>query len=502
MNTSARILVVESGVTEGEDLRLLLERNGFRVWSAGNGSQALEIAARESPDLLLSDVAMPGMDGYQLCREIKRRETLRDVPVILLTSFSDAEDVLRGLEAGADDLLARPFDEDYLATRIRRLLHDRRIRGRDRAQPGIEIVFQGRKHLIEADRMRLLNLLLSASENAVQVNRRLNAAQQELARINLQLEQRVSERAMELAEEAARHRQAVEALRESELKLRTLFEEAPNQVMIVDEAGRFIGANQAALQFLERTLRKRLEAQLLQAQKMDVVGRLAGGVAHDFNNMLTVIRGFLDILDLEIPKEDRKSRFLGQIRKAADRAAALTQQLLMFSSRQAPTLEELDLRQVIEGIREMLRRALGDGIELEVGIDPGVGRIRANRNHIEQLLMNLAVNARDAMPQGGRFTVRAVDAEMRPEDRAGGSPLSAGRCVALSVGDTGSGMSREALEHIFEPFFTTKAKGEGTGLGLSIVYGIVKQCGGHIGCASEPGKGTVFTIHFPRAEAG
>ena len=231
--------------------------------------------------------------------------------------------------------------------------------------------------------------------------------------------------------------------------------------------------------------RRRLEARLIQAQKMEAIGRLAGGVAHDFNNILTAILGYCELTRCRIGENPPAKASLEQIRHAGQRAAALTRQLLSFSRQQVLALRQLDLNEIVGGIAELLRRLIGEQITLVVRPALAPARVRADAAQMEQLLMNLAVNARDAMPDGGVLTIAIHDE---------------GERVAVEVADTGIGMSAEVQEHIFEPFFTTKEPGKGTGIGLSTVYGIVQQFDGTITVQSAPGKGTSFRASFPRSQ--
>src|SRR6266536_3486928 len=232
--------------------------------------------------------------------------------------------------------------------------------------------------------------------------------------------------------------------------------------------------------------RKQLEEQFRQAQKMEAVGRLAGGVAHDFNNLL--------------PAEHPLRQEIEQIRKAGERAAALTQQLLTFSRTQVLLPQLIDVREVVTDIHKMLRRVIGEDIDLLMVCDRETGRIKADWGQLEQVLMNLAVNARDAMPGGGKLTIETRNAEFGEADAREHVTAQPGSYVMIAVHDTGAGMDAETKTHIFEPFFTTKEKGKGTGLGLATVYGIVKQSGGFIQVSSEPGRGTAFAIYLPRVE--
>jgi signal transduction histidine kinase len=245
------------------------------------------------------------------------------------------------------------------------------------------------------------------------------------------------------------------------------------------------------------------EAQLRQSQKMEAVGRLAGGVAHDFNNLLTVIRGYSELLLARLAPEDSIRKDMIEVKKAADRASGLTRQLLAFSRRQFIAPKIIDLNALIANMDGMLRRLLGEDIvELCTELNPHTGSIRADAGQIEQVIMNLAVNARDAMPKGGRLTIETRNVTVGKPTRQTPAGVKPGSYVLLAVRDTGHGMDEETQSHLFEPFFTTKEKGKGTGLGLSTVYGIVKQTGGSIVVESQKDQGATFKIYFPLVDQG
>jgi PAS domain S-box-containing protein len=244
---------------------------------------------------------------------------------------------------------------------------------------------------------------------------------------------------------------------------------------------------------------RRLEGQFLQAQKMEPLGRLAGGIAHDFNNLLTAIGGYTEFLAEEFTESDPRMREVEEIRKATERATALTRQLLAFSRKQALKLTAIDLNAVVGNMDRMLRRLIGEDVTLNTVLSADLQPAHADAGQIEQVIVNLAVNARDAMPRGGHLRLETANVALRAEDVSRQGDVEPGVYVMLAVSDTGVGMSAETRAHLFEPFFTTKERGRGTGLGLSTVYGIVKQCGGHIAVTSEVDRGTTFRVYLPQA---
>ncbi|MCX7031248.1 MAG: response regulator, partial [Spirochaetes bacterium] len=571
MSDARDILVVEDSATQRDALRHTLERNGYRVRTAANGKEAIAALDSLAPSLVIADILMPEMDGYSLCRFLKGHKSYRGIPVILMTSLGSTEDVVAGLECGADYFLTKPCDEEYLISHIRGMSSDFGGAPDEGAKALIEFEYAGRKHSVTSSHRQIMRLLLSTYEGAIQVNRRLAATQRELERLAGELENKVKERTAALTVEIGERKRVEETLRKSEEKYRSLVQNI-NDIMYSANGGgiitfinpaaervsgyrlaeivgrsfrRFIlpddraavmenhrktllgrsepiecriltksgetrwvrfqnqpilrGAQIVGVQgtMMDTTEHRSLEERFLQAQKMEAVGRLAGGVAHDFNNMLMVIQGFSDITAKSLPSDDKRQMYIGEIRKATERAAALTQQLLTFSRRQVSQSVVLSLKTVVADTEAMLKPLIGEDIQLVVSTDPLTPDVKADRGHLVQVLMNLAVNARDAMPNGGTLAIR-TSLVILDETSPAQPDVEPGEYAALTVSDSGTGIPPEVRAHLFEPFFTTKEQGKGTGLGLATVYGIVKQSGGHIGCLSRQGSGTTFSIYLPR----
>ena len=788
-----RILIAEDSPTQAAQLAHVLEQHGFAVTTASDGREALALLDQCNPTLVMSDVLMPELDGYGLCKAIKATEKWKHIPVMLVTTLSDALDVIRGLECGADNFIRKPYDEKYLLSRIRYLLMNLELRKNQKMQMGVEINLGGQRHFIASERQQILDLLISTYEQAVNINEELKTREKDLAhsnqvltglyRIAAGLNQARNEREVaELALEGAMALPGIQAgwisLREGESGFRLaaahnlppaleapgamendcacrlrllsgeldsvtnilecerlqeargdtrgllyhaavplwlgdrsvgvmnlagpgkglfnedeldvlysvgnqvgvalerahlrehleklveertariirlnrvyavlsgintaivrvrdrqrLFEEAcriaveegkftfawigtldadTHEVTPIAKAGRDdgylsqinltaredapgnceltaralaravpvvcndIGADERMktwraealargyrsvalfplllagrpigvfvlyapepdvfdaeemrllvemaddISFALDHLRKQeqltaeiaererieqeqrdLEAQLHQSQKMEAVGQLAAGIAHDFNNLLTVINGYAEAGLDELPSESSLRALLGEILGAGTRAASLTRQLLALSRQQVLQPRVLDLNTVVTEFESLIRRSAGDRIEVRFNLDAVLGRVKADRGQLEQILMNLVVNASHAMPEGGRLLIETANVQQEQfEDQARGrnASLASGPHVMLAVTDTGHGIDETTRERIFEPFFTTKGQGEGTGLGLATVYGIVKQSGGHVRVESQPGQGAAFKVFLPRVE--
>ncbi|GAM10261.1 blue-light-activated protein [Geobacter sp. OR-1] len=746
-HVKAEILIVEDSPTQAEELKYTLERHNYSVLIAGNGREALALLREHKPAMVISDIVMPEMDGYQLCREIKQDERLRNLPVILLTSLSNPRDVVKGLECGADNFLTKPYEEKYILSRIQYIIANKNLKDIEQTQLGVEIILDNERYFIKSDRIQILNLLLSSYEAAIQKNGELIKIQKELKSLNEQLELRVKARTDNLLEEIGERIKKEEELRKSERRIsimdristvfltvadeevfgevlkvvlevmvsrfgifgfiadngdlvipsmtrevwdacqipdktvvfppdswgetlwgrairektsfysnepfqtpaghiaidnfltvpivfgdkaigllsvanktggycdedkelqeiiasrispilnarqqrdrqeqerrsaeealrfsnnynRSLIEASIDPLVTIAPDGKITDVNTATekitgysrdeligddfsehftepekaregyqlvfskgevrdypLQIHHRdghdtsvlynasvfrdeygelkgvfaaardiTEHKVLESQLMHAQKMEAIGQLAGGVAHDFNNVLTGIIGFSTLIEMGMAKNDPQRENLNHVLAAADRAADLTRSLLTFSRKQTINPKPVDLNQIISKTEKFLKRIIGEDIELKSSIAQDAMIVNADSGQIEQVLINLATNARDAMPKGGLLSIETDTLEMDAEFVKVHGYGEPGEFAVISISDTGEGMDETTRKKVFEPFFTTKEVGKGTGLGLSIVFGIVKQHNGFINLYSEPGKGTTFRIYLP-----
>jgi len=548
-----RILVVEDSPTQAMELKYLLESAGFEVDIAGDGSSGFELCKQPGLDAVLSDIVMPGMDGYELCKCLKADSNTAHLPVMLLTSLSGPMDIIRGLECGADNFLTKPYEGAYLIGRVRRLLESRALRGERKASQGVDVLLMGKQFTINAEKEKVLDLLLATFEEVLRSRQRefeaksseqtsresqrlFQAALDALARQIAVIDQRgviqhvnasfrqfalengwdpgqrlegstylASWESVALAPEHRRKLQegleSVHSGRQHSLSLEFAASPRGAERFFSLSAARFPDDRRYLLvvEHEDITTRRQLERHIHHAKKMDAIGQLAGGVAHDFNNLLTVIRSYGDLLMQDLEPGGQQSSDMAQILKATDSASALTKQLLAFGRQQMVKPEVLDLNVVIEELDKMLRRLVGADIEYATALDHDVSRVEADPGQIQQILMNLVINARDAMQAGGKLTV-ATKNVLLDESTASHDGAKPGRYVAMEVRDTGAGMSADVQARVFEPFFTTKDISKGAGLGLSTVYGIIRQCRGRISVHSEINRGTTFEILFPSVE--
>jgi PAS domain S-box-containing protein len=486
-----RILIVEDRAPDAELIQRELKRSGLAGATQVVDTEADFRAAllQFVPDLVLTDHSLPSFGAREALRIA--REVCPDTPVLVVTGSLDEETAVEYMRAGAADYV--------LKDRIVRLgPASLRALELSRARRAEAELHEQLRALIQASPLAILGL---DSEGRV---RTWNAAAEHVfgwtsTEVVGQPLPIVPDPQRAEQQELLRRVLGGEVLTSVEATRRRkdgrLVEVSISAGPVKDSAGSVTGA--IAL-IADITVLKRLEAQLLQAQKMEAIGRLAGGIAHDFNNLLTAILGSAEMLDETLGTGHPGHEDADEIRRAAQRAAELTRQLLAFSRRQPLQATVLDLNEVVHSTEKLLRRLIGEDVELRAVLGDDLGAVRADRGQLEQVITNLAVNSRDAMPRGGRLTIETRNVDLDPSFAQERPDLIPGSYVMLAVSDTGTGMEPETLTHVFEPFFTTKEPGKGTGLGLATVYGIVQQSGGHIYVYSEPMHGTSFKIYLPR----
>ena len=649
-HTNRRIIIVDDVPANIQVIGTTLRHNGYLVSVADSGERALDIVVDDPADLILLDVVMPGMDGFETLRRLRALPSMMSTPVIFMSALTDTVDKLKGFKLGAVDYVTKPVETEELLARIRthltlkqlredieaanRNLEERiRLRTADleselgRRKEAEAALRESEEKLrtlvanipgavfrcdnsesrrviyisdaiedvagVAADELRARSSMMSVihEEDQAPVRAAIQAAialdepytvEYRVAGTEIRW---VSERGRALSRSGetlidgvlfnvTQQRLFDERLRRERAQLLSLFDGMPDIVYVVEPSTRemlyangafrakwttfasawhefdqTMHAECAALQRGEayvvefesrqdgcwyrgvsRTIvwpqdrlvrftmatditdrktaekeKAQLEAQLRHSQKMEAIGLLAGGVAHDFNNILTAILGHTELtmasLRDSLGADCEEAEGLEEIERSAKRATELTRQLLAFSRRQISKPEPLDLNKSILSLEKMLRRLLSEQIELELKPLPQLSVVQADAGQVEQVIVNLAVNARDAMPTGGRLTIEVSETVVEPSYVATHPSAKLGPNAILSVSDTGTGMSKEILERVFEPFFTTKGVGQGTGLGLATVYGIVEQAGGHITIHSELSAGTTFKVYFPLLDA-
>jgi len=498
MKKEIKILIVEDSP---DDLLLILrefKQAGYevlheRVYTA----EALKQALTKDWDVIISDFRMPSLNGLEALEIVKK--TGKDIPFLIVSGSIGEDAAVEILKKGAADYIMK----DRIARLVPEVERELREAEARREQVRME------QALVESE-TKYRELVDEVSDGFFIMDKEgvTNFANLALAKMlgfrhpsELIGKNFMGFVSPDVKEEVLKHfKNAMQAKSVSETIISKIIRPDGKEKYLeirpsfIYKDDNVIGSRGVMRDITER---KQLEQQLRQSQKMEAVGRLAGGIAHDFNNLLTVILGYSEILANRIPKGDPLHKDVDEVKKSAIRAASLTKQLLAFSRKQVLQPRKINLNNVVTETEKMLGRVIGENIELVTATSPMLGSVMADPGQIEQVIMNLVVNARDAMEEGGRLTIETANVVLDENYTRLNPGAKPGHYAMLAVTDTGSGMDDETLSHLFEPFFTTKAPGKGTGLGLSTVYGIIKQSGGYISAYSEVNKGTTFKVYLP-----
>jgi signal transduction histidine kinase len=481
------VLIVDDDTQMLRTIGDILRLRGYSAMLAPSGQRGLEITkeAARLPAIALVDLRLPDMDGMELVSEIRKLSDT--IEIVILTGNASVDSAVRALRQNSYDYLIKPVQPEQLLGSIERAGERwQRRRAESAMHESEERLRRIFEHVGDA-------LFITDKSGLI-----LDANPAACALTSTPLEQlRNRELRGVLGVSAAPSTESIDespTLLQGELRLKG----HDSELRTVDAQSAAFAPGLLVHTLRDLTHQRHLEEELHHSQKMDAIGKLAGGVAHDFNNLLTVITSYTTFLLESFDETDARREDATEIKQAAARAAQLTRQLLAFSRKQVVQPRPLVLNSIVVETEKMLRRLIGEDVELLTKLAPDLFEVRADAGQLEQVVMNLAVNARDAMPQGGRLSIETSNVRLSPASLPRHARMPDGEYVTLSVSDTGTGIPDEVQSHIFEPFFTTKEAGKGTGLGLSTVYGIVKQAGGDIRLDTEIGRGTTFTIYLPR----
>lgn len=545
------ILIVEDSPTQAEHLRFILEEKGYTVTYAANGADGLALAKKIIPSVVITDIIMPVMDGYEFVGKLKLEESLKNIPVIFITSLKDSKQVVRRVSVVADGFFTKPYDEKYLLSKIETLIALSQQTYENIELKGVEINFEGECFVINSGFRQIVNFLLSTYEGACRQNRDLIYMQRELQQLNQQLETKVMERTRRLKASEENFRafaenssdgiiittgdgqhvyvnrrmtemtgysvdellkatvkdiiipsdvQRISGKFKRRLEGKSVQDQYETYILTKDKrevlvdisTSKTVWQNDPAVMVISRdiTVRKKIVEDLIRKDKLESVGILAGGIAHDFNNLLTGILGSVSMAKMTLSPEDKVHHLLSDVEKATFRARDLTRQLLTFSKGGAPIKQTASIDDVT---RESASFAIrGSNVRCLFLIPEDLWLVEVDKGQFSQVINNLVLNAVQAMEKGGEVIIAAENVTTGINDNI---PLTDGRYVKISIKDSGAGISRENLTKIFDPYFTTKDTG--TGLGLASVYSIVRSHDGYITVDSESGSGTTFYIFLP-----
>lgn len=490
MKYLSTILIVDDELGGRKNLEGLLIGHGYNLAFAENGPEALAKASELLPDLILLDVMMPGMDGFEVCQRLRSDSLLAEVPILMVTALDDRSFRLKGIEAGADDFISKPFDRTELRTRVKSILRLNRYRSLllerikferlfELSPNGVVIVnAEGIIHLANPKTAEIFHV----QDNSVLLGRKI------FDFIAKECKDELSSYFDGLINTSQQIKQ---------VEITMLRSDCTTFIAEVD-ASNFIWDGEETIQIIVRdiTEKKKLEAQFLRVQRLDNIGALASGVAHDLNNILSPILMSFDILRKRIP-DARTHSLLNLLEENTHRGAELVKQVLSFGRGLENKQTNVDIKNIIWEIDRVLKETFPKLITIEIKIAEGLLQVKADVTQIHQILMNLCINARDAMLEGGCLVISAYNFEIDETYAETSKDSKIGKYIVISVSDSGTGIPPEIIDKIYEPFFTTKEIGKGTGLGLSTVNNIVTNHGGFIKVNSTQGKGTEFKVYLP-----
>ncbi len=547
-----KVLIVDDQIENSYLLQSLLEGYKHEVILASNGKIALDVLLENPVDLVISDILMPTMDGFTLCREIRKTDKLKNIPFIAYTAtYTGPKDEELAMQLGVNAFIIKPCEPLILMQIINEVMEAAQRGEINFPSPSItenvvlklyneRLVRKLEQKMLEAENeviaRRQAMVALERSEELLKATQKISKIggwewdvekkliywTEELYRIHDMDPVQVPENAKNLINKSLECYSEADRKYISRAFIRCLKYAEPfvierwittkqGRELYVRSSGKPVVENGKLVKiygdFQDLTERKNaekeqseLQEQLRQAQKLDSIGQLAGGVAHDFNNILTVILGTAEDLQERLLPADPIAKDLEEIIKAGRRGANLTRQLLTFSRKHVIKVQLVNLNNLLEDMQKMLLRLIREDVQIEIVPDKELGLIKADLGHIEQIILNLIINAREAMPVGGKIKVETSNFFPDEAFILSNSEIQPARYVSLKVSDTGIGMDENTLKHLFDPFFTTKEKQKGTGLGLSTVYGIVRNLKGYIKVNSKLGKGTTFTVLLPQSD--
>jgi len=497
-HTRPTILIVDDHAANRETLMALLDDGTCELLEAETGVEALRVATERLPDLILLDVMMPGMDGFDVCRRLRAEASTAEVPVILVTALDDHASRLTGIEAGADDFISKPFNGAELRARVRTITRLNRYARLHREREKVELAdrrIREQAALLDLDPDAII--VLDDQQHVQFWNRGAEdlygwPSAEAVGRPLSALTTTTPADALEAAAQEARHA----GQWRGELTMRP----REGAALIVESRWTHLGDTPPRTLIVNRdiTEKKEHETRWLRAQRLDSLGELASGIVHDLNNVLSPILMAAELLRSD-PHDPEAPRWAEMIQSDAQRCAAMVKQILSFVRGSDVGRTPVQLRHLIADLHRMITQTFPAAVECQVITDPDLWPVSADVTQLYQVLLNLAVNARDAMPDGGRLRIEATNTTIDSAHTQINSEASPGPHVVITVADDGTGIPPEIVERIFDPFFTTKAEGAGTGLGLATVLQVVRAHGGFIDLRSSPGEGTQFTVYLPAA---